>query len=249
MSFTAFDYAMWLGGAVLHLTILTIMARRKLLRELPVFSAYVIFSLATSIATFVIHETQGYAAYFYAFWSKEAVLNLLMFGVVYEVNEHVFKNYVALRRLGTLLFWSVGLFLLLLAMFTAVSSPSKGASQLVTGIATLERSVLVIQVGLLLFVVLFAGYFKLSWRHCIFGLALGFGIYAALQLIAVSLRAHLGDSANLIWGKGSVLAYAAGAIVWTKYLSVTESTIVELRGPQKEELEKWNQALTQLLYR
>lgn len=249
MRFTAFDYAVWLTGAVLHLTILTIMVRRKLVRELPVFSAYVILSLATSIALFVITETRDYATYFYAFWPKEAILNVLMFGVVYEVNQHVFKNYTALRRLGTMLFWCVGLVLLLVAMLIAISSPGNGANQMVTGIATLERSVRVIQVGLLLFVVVFAAYFKVSWRHCIFGLALGFGVYAALQLIAVSLRAHLGESANDIWAKGTVLAYAAGAIVWTKYLSVTESAVVELRGPQKAELEKWNQALTQLLYR
>jgi hypothetical protein len=249
MRFTAFDYSMWIAGAVLHLTIVTVIARRNLICELPVFFSFVVCSLASSLGLFVALHLAGYPGYFYAYWIAQALLNLLIFAVVYEVYAHIFENYKALQRLGTLLFWWAGSVLLLISVVMAASSPGSDANRMMAGLITLERSVRVVQVGLLLFIVLFTSHFKLSWRHCIFGLAVGFGVYAALQLIAVSLRAHIGESANALWGRASVLAYAAGAIVWTRYLSITDSTVVELRGPQKAELEKWNQALTQLLYR
>jgi hypothetical protein len=249
MRFTAFDYSMWIAGAVLHLTIVTVMARRNLIRELPLFFAFVVCSLASSVSVFVALQVAGYAGYFYTFWIAQGLLNLLIFAVMYEVYRHVFKNYQALQRLGTLLFWWTGSVLLLVAVVTAASSPGSDASRLMTGLITIERSVRVIQVGLLLFILLFTSHFKLSWRHCVFGLAFGLGVYAAFQLIAVSLRAHIGESANAVWGKLSVMAYVAGAIVWTRYLSIADSTVVQLQGPQKAELEKWNQALLQLLYR
>src|SRR5581483_2698819 len=211
--------------------------------------SFVVCSLVSSVSIFVVLQLAGYAAYFYAFWIAQGLLNLLIFAVMYEVYRHVFKNYAALQRLGTLLFWWTGSVLLLIAVVLAASSPGSDASRMMTGLITIERSVRVIQVGLLLFIILFTSHFKLSWRHCVFGLTFGLGVYAAFQLIAVSLRAHIGPNANAIWGKLSVLAYAAGAIVWTRYLSIADTTVVEVRGPQKAELEKWNQALTHLLYR
>ena len=249
MSFTAFDYAMWLLVAVLHLSILTVMAKRKLIRELPVFTAFLAWSILASAVLFVGLEVAGYKWYFYGFWVKEGIRNGLIFVVVYEIYTQVFYNYKALQRLGTLLFWWTAIILLVIAIVLAVSSPASDASRLLAALITLEVSVRVIQVGLLLFVVLFTCHFKLSWRHAVFGLALGLGLYAALQLVTVSLRAQLGESANALWGKASVIAYMLGAVVWVRYLSSTGSTVIELGSPQKEELERWNQALAQLLYR
>jgi hypothetical protein len=248
MQFSAFDYAMWLLTLLLHLGILTVMAKRKLIRELPIFSAFVIWSLVTSVALFVGYRLEGYATYFYGFWAKEGVMNALIFATLYELYAHVFKNYKALQRLGAMLFWWTGIVLLLVATVMAASAPGIDTSRLISALTTLERSVRVIQVGLLLFLVVFTSYFKLSWRNYIFGLALGFGVYAAGQLIAVSLRAHLGPQANQLWGKASVIAYVLGALIWTKYLSVVEPVVVRQGTPQREELERWNQALTQLLY-
>jgi len=249
MEFTAFDYAMWLLAAVVHLTILTVMAKRRLIRELPIFFTFVLWSLASSMALFIGFRLDGYTWYFYRFWAVQAILNALIFAVVYEVYAHVFKNYAALRRLGTVLFSWTAVVLLVVAIVIAASAPGSDASRMMAGLITLERSVRVVQVGLLLFIVIFASHFRLSWRHCVFGLTLGLGAYAGLQLIAVSLRAHIGESANAFWGRASGIAYLVGAVVWTRYLSMTETTVIELGTPQKEELERWNQALAQLLHR
>jgi hypothetical protein len=59
---------------------------------------------------------------------------------------------------------------------------------LMAGVSLLDRSVAIIQAGLLLFHFLFSRLFGLSWRSSTFGIALGFAIFASTDLAVWAVR-------------------------------------------------------------
>ncbi len=53
-------------------------------------------------------------------------------------------------------------------------------------IMTLQRSVRVVQCGLMLFLLVFSRYLGTNWRQKSFGIALGFGAFASVELSLVA---------------------------------------------------------------
>ena len=90
----------------------------------------------------------------------------------------------------------------------------------------LDRSVAIIQAGLLLFLFLFSRMFGLSWRSYTFGIALGFGIFASTELAGWTVRLtalteHSKDLLDLL-PTGS---YHVSVLVWLGYLVAAEKPV------------------------
>ena len=81
-----------------------------------------------------------------------------------------------------------------------------------------DRSMRLMQVGLFLLLMLLCRLLKNCWRQQVFGIALGFGVFASIELILVSVVMWSGDShADLISLLKSA-AYNAVTLVWIGYL-------------------------------
>ena len=85
--------------------------------------------------------------------------------------------------------------LLLAAILAAVYSSGPVPDYLMAGVALLDRSVAIIQAGLLMFLILTARMFGLSGRTFAFGIALGFGVVASTELGVWALRLTSADGA------------------------------------------------------
>lgn len=240
-------YALWIAPAVGLTLMAVIMMCRKLYRELPFFFAYCVFSVLRSLVLFLILHWQG-EAYFYGYWTAEALSAALGFGVIHEVFSRVFERYQAIQGLGVLLFRWAAAVLVLVAVVAAAASPGSDESRLMASVLVLERSVHVIQVGLLLLLFAFSAYFRLSWRHYVFGIALGFGLFASVQLVAVAMRAHVGLISDYSWGFVKLASYNCAVVVWITYLLMPQPAEATA-PPQLGQVESWNRALLQLLQR
>jgi hypothetical protein len=225
------------------------MIKRRLVREFPCFFGYTAFHVFRYVALFTVRRTTSQAMYFESYWLAQLVSAVLGFAVIHEIYQHVFVNYEALRRLGALLFrWAAGV-LLVLTVLAAASAPGADANRLSAAAFLLERSVRVMQCGLLVFLCLLAAYFGLSWRRPVFGMALGFGVFASIELVAATLRAHIGTSAAQIWQIVNSLSYTAAVIIWASYFVARQPAARNVELPARTEVDKWNQALLQLLHR
>src|SRR5437868_13585145 len=100
------------------------------------------------------------------------------------------------------------------------SAASPGASQpgMIAGVFALERSIRIVQCGLMAFLFIFASTLSLSWKHHSFGIALGFGIFASVDVIIVAIRAQLGPVANHAFMLLKPGAYLLATSIWTGYL-------------------------------
>jgi hypothetical protein len=249
---SAVEEALWgfgLVGPFLQGAVCVAMAKRKVIREFPYFFGYTIFHVFRYGALFAVRHSMPGATYFESYWLAQLVSALLGFAVIHEIYQHVFANYDALRELGSLLFRWAAVVLLIVSVLAAASAPGNDADRLRAAMFVLERSVRVMQCGLLVFLVLLASYFGLSWRRHAFGVALGFGMFASIELLAATLRSHLGAPAAQMWQVVNSIAYAIAVIIWASYFVARQPVPRRIELPARTEIDKWNQALLQLLHR
>jgi hypothetical protein len=229
---------LWLVQPMLKIAILVAMFRRKLHVRYPLFFSYVAYTILVTALLYAVHGS--YRAYFYAYWSTDAVAEMLILGVVYELFTAMFRQHHALRDFGSMLFrWAVVMVAMMagLLLFSGIN-PTKNS--VVNSIMNLDRSVGVMQCGMLLFLVLFSPYLKISWRHQIYGIAAGFGLNAMVRMLLLSHWIHgIFGAANL-----NVLAMAAydwTLVIWLVYaaMRVPDEIVPNmLLRPQR-----WNEAL------
>src|SRR6266403_929191 len=150
--------ALWFAHPALQAVVAAIMVWRKLHRTFPIFFTYVVFQIVTFALTFPFHDERFYTIFFYSYWATTAVSVVLGFKVIHEVFLDVFRPYHTLRDLGSVLFKWAGLVMLMVAGVVAASVHGGDQSPLPAGILILERSVRVVQCGLVLFLLVFSRY-------------------------------------------------------------------------------------------
>lgn len=241
--------ALWFAPLALQFAIAIVMLVRKTFRELPIFFTYTVFEVAAALLLkeFKIDHRISYSFFFTSYWISEAISIFLGFLVISEIFSKVFQTYDALRSLSSLLFrWAI-LVLIFLAIGTAAAVPSGEASTLIATILGVERSLRFVQVGLISFLFLFSSYFKVQWQDVVFGIALGFGLYASTDLVLAAARSHFGTSALEVYELAKPLAYNCAAFVWAVYIIRRPAPVRNVETLPATELDRWNHALAEML--
>jgi hypothetical protein len=217
---TILYYALWFAHPVLQLSLAALMLHRGQHRRFKYFFGYIITQLISFSAVFAsFWHHRGDAAFLYIYWFCEAGSAAFGFGVIYEVFVDVFRSFHTLRDLGTVLFKWAGLVMLLVAGVVSISTNSNPMPPWMQAIVTTQRCVRIIQVGMILFLLFFARYLGVSRRQQSFGIALGFGGFAVinLTLLASWVGNHL---ANPWMSIVNMTAYNSSLILWFSYLVV-----------------------------
>ena len=211
-------YVNWLAGPLLQITLLVFMVRRKSHKRFPRFFSYILFQTLKSACLFVVYRYFPESSYFDAYWTGNAVSVILAVTVMDEILHSLFKEYGGIQILGTTIFrWSCGL-LFLLAILGALSSSEAAADRVVAVVFSFDRSVRLMQVGLFLVLMLLCRFLKNYSRQQVFGLALGFGVFASVELILVSIVMLYGNGQPAIISLLKSTAYNAVTVVWIGYL-------------------------------
>ena len=207
---------LWFAQPALQSIASGVMYKRKLHRKFPVFFIYLVSQVPSFAIIFSAYTWGTYGEYFYSYWIL-GIINLAMgFKVIHEIFLDVFRPYHALKDLGSVLFKWSALVMVLVAIVVAASSSVSSNGPMVEAVITAQRCVRVIQVGLVLLLLVFSKYVGISWRHFSFGVSLGFGSFAFIELLVVALHAserisqNAGDITNII-------AYNISLIVWVIY--------------------------------
>jgi hypothetical protein len=245
-------YYLWIVPHVLQVIILVVMIRRKLYRQFPIFLLYTGFELSQFGVLFVLERSRSLSAdeYYNVFSLGVAISAALRFGVIYQIFIRVFRNYTALSELGRVLFRWATVVLLLVAVALAAATQGSGAAGSLAVLSILDRTVSILQCGLLMFLFLFSRYFALSWRNYAFGIALGFGIFASVELVTSAIRSQVGLSGADLLDTLVMATYHCCVLIWVFYLVVPERSLSY--APKKlpeHDLEVWNQELQRLLQR
>jgi hypothetical protein len=237
-------YTLWVLHPMLQVSIGAFMIRRGLLRQFKFYFGYLITQLITFAVVFpaYIHNSGGPFT-FYSYWVCNAMSVTFGFLVIHEVFVDVFRMFHTLRDLGTVLFKWAGLVMLLVAGVVAVSTNSSEVPPWMQAIITSQRCVRMIQVGMVMFLLFFANYVGVSRKQHSFGIALGFGSFACLELLLISswIGSHLtGPWISMV----NMTAYNCSLGLWLGYVAMKQPAADYSRSLLKPQ--RWEQSLSDI---
>jgi hypothetical protein len=238
---------LWCAHPLLQTVVAGAMYWRKLHKTFPVFFAYIVAQIAIFVILFPLQEWGTYSIFFYTFWATNALSVVLGFKVIHEIFLDVFRPYHTLRDLGTVLFRWAGLVMLMVAAVVAASTSGGNDDPFVNGIMTLQRSVRVVQVGLVLFLLVFSRYLGITWKQKSFGIALGFGAFGSVELGLIAWNwwgaaVHHQTLSTLV----NLAAYDVAVLVWIGY--------VFAHSPERNHVtnsaqtRRWEESLNEIQY-
>ena len=210
-------YASWLVGPVLQLTLVIFMLRRKRHTVFPRFFSYIVFQIVKSGILFEIYR-YNHENYFDAYWTGNAISVLLSVTVMDEILHNLLKQYGGIQKLTSLIFRWACCLLLLLSIVNAYSSQQTGPDRVISAVLAFDRSVRVMQCGLFFLLMILCRLLRNFWRQHVFGIALGFGIFASIELMLVSIVMHFGDGGVAVVSLFKSAAYNGVTLLWVMYL-------------------------------
>jgi hypothetical protein len=235
-------FYLWCAQPVLQSVVAVILWRRKLHKQFPVFFWFLLAQVVNFAITFPVSSAGNYKLYFWLFWLGEAVNAILGFKVIHEIFIDVFRPYHTLKDLGTLLFRWAGVVMLLVSVVVAFSN-SFDQSPLVHAVTTLQRSVRIVQLGLILFLLLFSRFLGVSRKQVSFGISLGFGLFAGVELMLMALNSGgLVKQANL--NLINMATFLVATLVWLGY-SLSRNA-VRVAATNHLQTQRWEQGLADL---
>ncbi len=231
---------LWLVPLALQCVIAVVMSLRGLARRYPAFFSYTILLPARDVALlFLPYDGRRYSR---VYWWGEAGAVLLALGVIVETIWFLIESYPFLRAVFRV-FWVVGVIAAAAAVAILLWTDRASEGRIIESIILFERSARFLQVCLLIAVIFFISRLGLTWHSYSVGITAGFGIYAAIDLALLELRAHLHaitDSAFVLLRSA---AYNLAVIVWAVYFLRRRQTKPIERLPSTD-LANWNDALT-----
>jgi len=243
---------LWIGPNVLLLLLALLLWRRGIWRQLPAFLAFAVLSALGDLAVFIADVLPWVSAvnYWRVDWASLLVETIIKFIVIGEVFSRVLNPYPSVSRLGRILVSGVGAVLVLLATLAAALAHGDSSVRLISGYHLLEQTVFLVELGLVLFIFLFAAYFGLSWDRRPFGVLLGFGVSACGQLTAWAIVANANPSAygRTLLDFFEMATHLISVLIWMYYLLTAEKAVRKPAVPLPENnLDVWNRELERLL--
>lgn len=245
--FSVLVLALWFLAPVAHCAILYRMWDRRLHRDYPLFFAYIVAHLITFPVVLYIYRLGDRDLYRYTYVGYEALDALFKFAVICEVFGHIFRAYEGIRGLGSVLLRWASAILLLLAVIVAPLATGTDADRFLAGLFAIQRSVEIIQGGLLFLLFVMSSSLGLRWDHDTLGVALGYGLLTSVNLAAFTLRVQLGVSSTDVLSLIANAGYDCAVLVWLATLYARKPVHqFEQRVPAWD-VEAWNRALLEFL--
>lgn len=243
---------LWVAPNVLFILLGILLWRRGVARTFPAFIAFAILGSLGDLATYLADISPSVTPenYWRILWAGLIVESLLKFLVIGEVLSQVLAPYPSIARLGKKLVSGCGTFLVFLAAVIAAFARGDSKFGVVRGAHLLELTVFIIELGLIIFLFLFAAYFHLSWDRLSFGILLGLGISACQHLAAWAIIANANPSEHVrtLLAFVGMATYHLCVFIWGYYLLVPGKVSVKPRISLPENnLAVWNRELERLL--
>jgi hypothetical protein len=217
---------LWIAPSVLLLLLAVVFYRRSLQRKLQVF---LIFAVVEGVMSLALYAADLMPSVSGTLWWKATLVRLvidviLKFALIGEIFSGVFKPYAAVSKLGRTMIRGVGAALVLAATLVAAIAPTdRHVVGLVSGAHLLELADFMIECGLLVFIYLFAAYFRLAWERLGLGIALGLGVSASVHLGTWALLANLplNPHGRHLLDLLNMTSYHVCVVIWFYYVLTT----------------------------
>lgn len=223
-------------------SLLFVMWQRKLMKELPFLFRYVALYSLQLISLFVMCEMQM-ASYEYLYWMISFANTIMSFFVIYEAFVRLLKPYSGVIDLARMLFRWAGCFLILVAAMAAIATTGSQQEKITAAMTTLDRSLLVMESGLLLLLTMFEKRLGISWRSYSVVVTLGLGICAAVDLAVSQLKLRIPAHAFGLEVAGGIVVFACIGYWGFCFVQPEPQRKNVLDSPARLIFQRWNEVL------
>jgi len=243
---------LWIAPHVLLVVLAVMMIHRKLVRMFPAFFAYTVYEIGQFVILFAIDQLPRFTVSHYVTASLVggAISIAFRFAVVYEIFSLVFQSYPALQEFGVVIFrWSTAVLMIVAVVLVAYTSGSE-LDRVKVAYMVVDRAVSIVQCGLLILLILLARFLSFPWTSFAFGITLGLGLFASVELAISALQAQFGlFFAVEVLPSVTLAVYHCCVVFWVASLLLPERKLSRASSASGYELDRWNDALERLLHR
>jgi hypothetical protein len=254
MHFHLLRWYLWIAPDVLVGICLLGLLRTRRQRQLPIFAIYLglefsLFLTLITIEGLVFKSLLARNIYDWVNTVGSALVTTLELCVLFELaNELIISRSSSAQVLRTVLRWTGALLLIVAAGVSPLFSQS-GLRRVMKTFQTVDFSLNLIIIGLLLALLLFSRVLQISWRSLPTGIALGFGVYASAEIAASSLLSLLGRPGYVTVDLVRMAAFHMCVVVWSVYIFFRpEAPASPAKGLKKLELETWDHQLERMVH-
>jgi len=193
-----------------------------------------------------IDNALQYSVYFYTYWSFYTLGAIAIFFVIQEIFCHVTESVPGIRRFGLLAFRWVAIISVIISLSSSLPLKGVGAGLMSIGFQVM-RCVSILELCLLAFLALFIHSLGRSFRSMAFGIALGFGVQAAMELI-LSVVATRSSALDVNINLALQLVITCVLAGWMTYflLPEPEAEREAITLPVSSSLIRWNEIASAL---
>ncbi len=212
MPLTVSDYVLWATGTVLQLSLCGLAYKRRLVRHLPLFTAYLVLVTTYDAFNWWFYLKLGYGSRtaFYYYWVSQGVLLVARGLIIAEICWQVLRPYCGIWGLARWLLAGGALFLVCNAAVAASGNTAWIALFILSGERGLELAVIVVLI--LLFAL--CRYYGIRVRPLLAMVALGLGLYSAVQIANNSLRGGWMTNDFPWWKAVRIVSSQVALLIW-----------------------------------
>src|SRR6185312_15371284 len=149
-------YFLWVAPPAVLAFVSVMMVRHGLKKQYPFFFSYLVFQVVGFVAQFSVYQLWP-KQYYFEYWTGAILSIALSFAVIYELFTQVFEPFDGLRDLGGVLFrWAAVVLVIAAVLMAFTNSAAANTSMKSAIVLAFERSVRVMQCGIVLLMILCA---------------------------------------------------------------------------------------------
>ena len=237
-------YAFWIAGLILQPALALLLLAKKFWRKYPIFTVYTVLNSIGNILAFLLREAS--LSYFWFLQIFSWITAFIGFGIAYEIFSTIFSPHRALKRLATLVFAACAIILAGMGVSLIISEAPFRSSDLMKSVLVVGEAARLLEVGLIAVLFFFAKAFGLHWRHSTFGIAVGLGIFATVELVATTIQSEFGPAAINVLNVMRTGAFDVAVLTWLGYILAPEPSL-NIALPERSQLEEWNRAVMEFI--
>jgi hypothetical protein len=185
-------YGVWAVPVLVQSVLLALLLTRGVSRRFPWFTVYLAVDLVLSSSLILIYIAGNRPVYTFAYIIYVVAGAVLVFAALFEVVGDTFSRLPELLRLQRMVLgWGAALIIIVTVLLSLTAQRDEGPL-MVQSALILERGVRLSQFLLILLLLAVSRIVKVSWTSFTAGIVLGFGLFAACDLLLLALHSRWG---------------------------------------------------------
>ena len=233
---------------IVCLVALALILRARQIREYRYVAGYLGTRLvADALLLAVLHPASlnltvkvAYSYYFWIYWPSHAIEALFALGIIISIYRLAMEPLKGLQSLGMIMFRWAGAISIAIAVTIGFGPHVTGMSFLMRVVIQMQQTQSVLTLCMLLFVCFAIHPMGLSYRSRVFGVSLGLGLMATVDLVQAAWVPHVPMMLSIFSTISSVTGCVALAL-WTTYFAVPEPKRRMIVLPTTSPFFRWNQ--------